>query len=363
MNISEKKITIAHDYLTQRGGAERVVACLSKRFKSSSIVTSFYDKELCFAEFKSSKVIFSIFNYISFFRNDPRRALPILPFIWSMMPKVEDGVLICSSSGWSHALGAKKGVKKVVYCHNPPRWLYQPQDYSKGLAPVFLLALALMRPFLVWWDKRAANSASLYIANSSSVAARIRLVYGIEPCIVFPPVSIPQVPLKPISDLEPGFFLTVGRARGYKGVSALVDAFKQLPNKRLVVVGEKKSSPYENVVFLGKVSDSELRWLYANATALVSVSREDFGLTPLEANFHGTPVLALKAGGFLDTVNEGVNGLFIERDDIESIISALAEFPAVWDKDAIYSHACKFNEERFFHELSIAIESIVENSE
>ena len=143
-----------------------------------------------------------------------------------------------------------------------------------------------------------------------------------------------MAPRSAVEGQEPGFFLTVSRLHSYKNVVELVEAFRELPDERLLVVGQ---GPLEdqlaetcpaNVTLLGRVSDDELRWLYANAAALVAVSYEDLGLTPVEAALFGTPSLALRFGGYLDTVIDGVNGFFIDDTSPEAIATAVRQFRA-----------------------------------
>tara|TARA_R100000365_G_scaffold2478_1_gene7780 strand:- start:1619 stop:2377 length:759 start_codon:yes stop_codon:yes gene_type:complete len=238
---------------------------------------------------------------------------------------------------------------KVVYCHNPARWLYQADDYLVGVGRVTRIGLGMVRGRLTKWDRAAAATAQLYIANSTSVRDRIYSTYGIEAEVVHPPVSIDITAERvAVGGLRPGFFLTVGRARGYKGADALIKAFAKMQSCQLVMVGVEPSPRFPpNVLGLGRVSDGELRWLYANARGLVSVSREDFGLTPIEANSFGTPSLVVRAGGFLDSTDPGVSGEFIASESPQAIVDAVSEFPEDWDRDAIRRHAAKFSPETF----------------
>lgn len=360
-NDSSLSLVIAHDYLTQKGGAERVVLELVQRLRPQKIVTAVYSSEGTFREFAACRICTTFLSKVRLFRRDPRAALPFLAQAWLSLKPVEADVVICSSSGWSHMLRTSKSTRKIVYCHNPARWLYQSEEYLLDRSLLARFGLALLRPYLRRIDKRAAKSADLYIANSTSVASRIRERYGIEPLVLFPPVSIdPQGDIEPIKGLNQPFFLTVGRPRGYKGLQPLIDAFEQTPHLNLVVAGGgKPTRQVRNVQSVGFVTDSQLRWLYLNATALISVSKEDFGLTPLEANAFGTPALLLRAGGFLDSTVEGVNGLFIENDSAEAIAQGIQHFPVTWDKSKILHHAAKFKPEEFARRMLDLAEDVV----
>lgn len=347
--IERLDVVLAHDYLTQKGGAERVVVEFARMFNPRALVVALFNADTTFEPFADYDVRPSALNRIPVFRRDPRPALPFLARAWSGRKPVAGDVAFCSTSGWAHGLKVAPGVPKVIYCHNPARWLYQPEDYLKEQPGLVRKALQWLRPSLLRWDRKAAASASVYIANSSSVAARIRAAYGIEAEVIFPPVAIDvDGQQEPVPGVEAPFFITVARGRGYKGGQQLIDAFRELPEHRLVVVGKAafKDLP-PNVHATGFVSDAQLRWLYSNATGLISTSREDFGLTPIEANAFGTPSLLLRAGGFLDSTVEGVNGCFIDDDALDTIREGVRRFPREWDRDAVREHARRFSPEAF----------------
>jgi glycosyltransferase involved in cell wall biosynthesis len=266
-------------------------------------------------------------------------------------------VVVCSSSGWAH--GIASDVPKVVYCHNPARWLYQPDDYFRGKR----LLRSAMAP-LLWWlrgiDQRAAGSCDAYIANSRAVTVRINTAYGIDATTISPPTSFaPHGAQRRVVGAPPEFFLCVGRLLSYKRVDMVIDAFRVLPHLNLVVVGEGpladellRSAP-PNVTLVGAVDDDQLRWLYHQATALVSSSSEDFGLTPVEAASCGTPSVLLRSGGFLDTCIEGTNGFFFDEPTAPAIAGAInTALTITWDQDAIAATADRYSIERFVESLT-----------
>ncbi len=353
-------VTVAHDYFTQRGGAERVAVALIDAMRPTRVVTALHEPAKTFPIPSREPVETTFLQWVSAFRRDPRRALLVLPAAWRSISPIREGVVICSSSGWSHLIRVKGVAVKIVYCHNPPRWLYQPDDYFMGQRKLVKLLARTLSPMLRRLDKSAAGTANLYIANSSAVANRVRSIYGREAIVLHPPISLdPMGPQVPFEGVPPGYFITVGRGRGYKNVDLLVRAFRLLPSERLVVVGgmpSRSSVPF-NVTFTSDVTDAQLRWLYANARALMSVSHEDFGLTPLEANALGTPALVLQAGGFLDSLNEGVSGVFIADAEPETIARAVDDFPDEWDRSAIRHHADSFSIESFTLRLKMLVAS------
>ena len=359
------RIAIAHDYLTQRGGAERVVLSLAKAFPEAEIHTLFYEPEQTYPEFQEMRIRTSELNRIGAFRRDPRIALPLLAGASSRM-RIDADVVIASSSGWAHAFPTTG--RKIVYCHSPARWLYLPGDYLGEAGPLDpkRLALKALTPLLTRWDQRAARTADMYLANSSVVRERIKRVYGIDAPTLFPPFSpaVAEGEQEPIPALagwsgaegtDGGHYLVVSRLQPYKHVDAVIEAFAGMPEKRLLVIGrgpEKQRlldmAPC-NVRLVEGLSDAQMRWAYANATALIAASYEDFGLTPLEAGAHGTPTLALRAGGYLDTIEEGAAGSFFATHSADAIRDAVTTEAAEWSWSAnvIKRHVASFSEERF----------------
>lgn len=354
MSIATAPVTVvAHDYLTQRGGAERVALEIARQFDAREIITSVFDAPNTFHGFDEFTITESTSRALHSLRGDMRWGLPLLASAWSRMPRVDADVLVCSSSGWAHGLRTTERTTKVVYCHNPARWLYQRADYVKDQSMMVRAVLGVLTPQLRSWDKRAARSAQLYVANSVSVAARIERVYGIRAEVLHPPLSIDVDGRRDaVPEMPDDYFLSVSRARGYKGTSLLIDAFARMPERTLVLVGVAPSPSLPgNVLALGNVSEAQLRWLYAHARALVSMSREDFGLTPVEANAFGRPALVLRAGGFLDSTIEGVSGLFVDEETVDAVIAGVRAYPTDWDAEAIRATAERFSPASFARNL------------
>jgi glycosyltransferase involved in cell wall biosynthesis len=349
-------MALVHDYLTQRGGAERVVLALTRTFPDTPVHTSLYEPESTFPEFRSVDVQPLPINRSRTLRRHHRLALPILAPAFSRL-RVDANVAICSSSGWAH--GANVTGRKIVYCYTPARWLYQSDRYlGEHSSPLTRLTLAAGRPALLRWDRRAAATAERYLAISTVTRDRIRSAYGVDAEIVAPPHSIDLDAPRDAATLEPGFVLCVSRLLPYKNVRAVVEAFALLHDQQLVVVGagpdesRLRAIATPNVVFAGTATDARLRWLYSASRAVVTASYEDFGLTPIEAAVFGKPTVALRFGGLLDTVVEGTTGVFFEQPDAASIAAAVSELDRVaWDAEAIRQHAARFSEERFANRM------------
>ena len=353
MADTKPSVAIVHDYLTQKGGAERVVLSLCRAFPNAPLYTAFYDEETTFRAFRECDVRPLWLDRAAPLRRRHRLALPLLPVAFSTS-RVDADVLICSTSGWAHGMHTQG--RKIVYCHSPAKWLYRRGDYlGSHPSAAARLALQALDPFLRRFDVRAAASADTYLANSTFVASQIRDVYGIEAEVLCPPAGLePDDPRERIAGLEPGYLLTVARLLPYKNVEQTVEAFRRLPGLSLVVVGDGPERDRlsaiapANVRFVGEVSDAVLRWLYANCAGLVAASREDYGLTPIEAASFGKPVAALRWGGFLDTVVPDVTGVLFDQPDTDAISEAVESLAGRhWDPQRIVAHAATFAEERF----------------
>jgi glycosyltransferase involved in cell wall biosynthesis len=357
-------VCLAHDYLTQRGGAERVALIMAEAFAGAPLHTTLYEPGSTFPEFEQVDVRASSLNRIAALRSRYRAAMPLLARTVSGM-KVDADVLITSSSGWAHGIGVTG--RKVVYCHAPARWLYQTDRYlgrhaSSDLrsrlrrAPAAVVLGALGRGLRAW-DMRAARSAHRYIANSTVTRDAIRDAYGIEAEILPPPPALlPDGPELAVEGVEPGYFLCVARLLPYKNVDVVIEAVRRVPGARLVVVGDGPELPRLRriaeqtpcVQLLGRVPDEQLRWLYRNSSALVAASYEDYGLSPLEAAAFGRPSVVMRAGGYLDTVVPGQTGVFFARPEAEQIAEAMQFAGAVpWDERVLTAHAARFGVERF----------------
>ena len=377
--IDGPRVAIAHDYLTQRGGAEKVVLSMSRAFPNAPIHTMLYEPANTYPEFADRDIRVSKLNSLSVFRRHHRAALPILPLVANSM-HIDADVVVTSSSGWAH--GFKTDGAKLVHCHSPARWLYLSDMYlgeDSGLLKRAVLAATSSR--LRAWDHRAAESVERYLAVSTVVQHRIADAYGISADVLPSPVAmthdsvaepVPEVLewLSAGGDSAPGeaFYLCVSRLLPYKNVDAVVGAFAGRP-RRLVVVGRGPdaeriaAAKTDNVLMLSDLTDGQMSWLYQHCRALVAASYEDYGLTPIEAGVWGKPSVVLRWGGFLDTVAEGVTGMYFDRPEAAAIAEALDRFEASsFDPDKIRSHVEQFTEARYADALHAAVDDLAARS-
>ncbi|MCK8613340.1 glycosyltransferase [Gordonia sp. C13] len=361
------RVAIAHDYLTQRGGAEKVVLSLSRAFPDAPIYTLLYEPDQTYDEFRDKTIITSPVNRVAALRTDHRSALPVLPFAASRM-RIDADIVVVSSSGWAH--GFDTSGYKLVYCYSPARWLYQTDVYlGESSSAVKKLAIRLLGPALRRWDRSAALECDRYLAISSAVRDRIEATYGLDSTVVSAPVLPPLAP-SGMADAPDGipvrpFHLCISRLLAYKNVDAVIDAFRGTDD-HLVVVGRGpeaerlRATKPANVTMLSDLTDAEMGWLYDNCTAVVTASYEDYGLTPLEGGMRGKPCAVLRWGGFLDTIADGINGVFFDAPDPVSIRSAVAEIARRdWDAEQIKAHVAHFGEERFIKEIKNRVSEAV----
>jgi glycosyltransferase involved in cell wall biosynthesis len=395
-------VAIVHDYLATVGGAERFLLSLHRAFPDAPIYTSLYEPSATFSEFKDLDIRVSGLNRSAFLRSNYRMAFPFLAPTFSHM-HVPARVVLCSSSGWSH--GVSTDGTKLVYCLSPARWLYKPGDYFRrstgrnplgGDGPVAehihastlsKTLVSVLRPALRRWDVAAARSAERYFTSSRSIAKEIADCYKITATVIPPPaafslgddlttapeaaekaetaaVSKPEA-LPP--SFEDGYYLIVSRLERYKNVAQVITAFRELPALRLVIAGsgpqaaELKQHATSNIHFTGRVTDEELRWLYEHCAALIAPANEDYGLTPVEAATFGKPTLALRGGGYLDTVREGITGLFFDDVDPVWIARVVEKHQGMsFDSSVIAAHSEQYSEDAFVRSLRSYVEPFLD---
>lgn len=364
-----RTVALAHDYLTQRGGAERVVLALARAFPGAPVHTTLYDRDGTYPEVGELEVNTSVIDHVRPLRRYHRLALPVLPLAAATLKPAED-VVVASTSGWAHAFPAAGRV--VAYCHAPARWLYQSEAYVGG--PLWRsprgVALGVMRPGLRAWDRRAARRPERYLCNSRVVRDRIREAYDVDAEVVHAPHSIdrsaPREEVPALRDwADDGYHLVVSRLLPYKNVDVLIEAVRGT-RERLVVVGRGperhrlEAMAPANVRMLEGLTDAQLRWVYAHARLLLAPSFEDYGLTPLEAAAFGVPSVSLRAGGYLDTVREGVTGLHVDTADPRAFHDGIRDAVRQdWDVAAVRRHADAFGEERFAERVRAVVDGLV----
>ncbi len=366
------KIALVHDYLKEFGGAERVLRVLSDIFPQAAIYTAFVDRDSDAAKFFADReIIESSWGSLIKKKNlySPLRFLA--PLIWGNLDLSDYDLVITSCSGY-FARGFKVGprTKVVAYCHTPPRFLYGYQtsrDWQRYW-PVRAYAL-IVNHFLRRFDWFSAQEVNYWLVNSNNVSKRVEKFYRVGSKVIYPPVAVDRFIKAGKKVKKEDYFLIVSRLVGAKGLEEAVLAAKNLGfclkivggtagyesiKRRLEKIGQGK------IEFLGRVSDDDLASFYAKARGFLALARdEDFGITVVETQAAGTPVIAFNGGGFRESVKDGKTGILIDDTDVDTISKAIERFNKInWNKKTLQSWAKKFNEERFKKEIKEFVSKI-----
>jgi glycosyltransferase involved in cell wall biosynthesis len=362
------KTAIVHDWLTDRGGAEKVLHNLLEIYPHADLY--------CLVDFMSERdrgflggrpVNTSFLQKLPFARKKYRSYLPLMPLAIEQFDLSGYDLVISSSYAVAKGVITGPGQFHVSYIHSPIR-------YAWDLQHQYLKETKLTRGFASWiaravlhyirmWDIRTANGVDLMTVNSKFIRNRVRKCYGRDSTVIYPPVDTSH--LSP-SDLKGDYFVTASRLVPYKKVHLIVEAFAKMPDKRLVVIGDGpdmkriREIATPNVEILGFVGNEELHKYMAEAQAFVFAAEDDFGIVPVESQALGTPVIAYGKGGVLETVvplgaSNPPTGLYFGEQTPEAICAAVQEFvdnSDRFDKNACINNAARFSRERFLREFA-----------
>lgn len=350
------RVALVHDYLTQYGGAERVLEALKERFPDAPVFTSLYDPDQLPAHFRAWDIRPSVLARLPGATRTHRLWLPAYPAIFRQIGRQLRAfdLVISDSSAWAHRADPGPGTIHVCYCHSPARFLYRDRDY---LAPVRLPAVTAPASGLLFAplrhsDRAAARRVTRYVANSGTVAQRIRTVYSRPADVLYPPVATDRFrPPAPVSP-EP-WFLVVSRLVPHKWIDLAVRACTA-GNLPLKVIGTGRSLrdlrrlAGPTVEFLGPLDDDAVTDHLRRCQALVLPGVEDFGLTAVEAQAAGRPVVARAGGGALETVLPDETGVFFDEPTPASLLSALRRSQEVaWDPGRMVRNSARFDRAHF----------------
>lgn len=357
------KIAIVHDWLVTYAGAERVLEQMLKVFPDAdlfSMVDFLPEEERDFILNKPVKT--SFIQKLPKAKTKYRNYLPLMPLAVEQFDLCGYDVVISSSHAVAKAVIIGPDQLHISYVHSPIRYAWDLQHQylresglDKGLKGwVAKYLLHRIRK----WDVGTANRVDSYIANSNFIKRRIEKFYRRDSKVIFPPVSVDDFSLiKEKGD----FYLTASRMVPYKKMDLIVEAFTQMPDKKLKVIGtgpdfekiKKLADGYNNIELMGYQPFSVLKEMMQKAKGFVFAAEEDFGITPVEAQACGTPVIGFGKGGLLDTVVPGLTGLFFQEQTTMSLISAINKFESSsFNPVLIREQALKFSNDSFKENLS-----------
>jgi glycosyltransferase involved in cell wall biosynthesis len=347
-------ITLAHDYLLVMRGAERTFAAMADLFGSAPIFTLLYDERGTSGRFAERSITTSWLQRLGVSQAGFRRLLLLYPLAVERLSLPHSDVVLSSSSAFAHGVRVPEGAVHVCYCHAPFRYAWYEQaraldEVPAPLRPLLRAQLARMRR----WDLSASRGVDSYIANSELTRTRIKRFYGRDATIIHPPVETDRfAPGVPGDSL-----LVVTELVAHKRVHIALEAARRA-SAPISVVGSGPdhaalSEAYPEARFLGRVSDAELPGLYAAARAVIVPGVEEFGITAVEAQAAGRPVIAAGAGGALETVQEGRTGLLARLDDVESFLQAINDLDSLeFDPARAVANAERFSVATFRERLS-----------
>lgn len=365
------KIALAHDWLNQRGGAEKVLEQMVAMYPDAPVFTTIYGPELMPAWYRRWSIRPTWLNRALAIQHHHQ---PYLPFYPAAVTSLDFGgyeVILSNKSGFIHGLRHTAAQLHICYCLAPTRYVWGYGEYAaregfgRGLG--WLLQPLIQR--LRAWDFAAAQPSpprsrknkvqgvDYFIAISTEIQARIKTYYERDAVIIYPPVNTDRFQPLPPDQTPADYYLIVSRLIPYKRIDLAVQALSRL-GKRLIIVGEGRDRAQlealagPTVEFKGRLPGTEMVELMRHCRAFLFPGFEDFGIAPVEAQAAGRPVIAFAKGGALDTVLAGQTGLFFPEQSVEALSAAIKEFETMtFDPVAIRANAERFSEARFRREL------------
>ena len=370
----EIKAVVFHDNFAQNGGAERVAEELHRTLQEIYPGTPLMST--LSAEERLSPYLQNAGIRNTWMQRLPARAklfrayFLLYPFAVDSVDLSEFKLVVTSCFGYAKGVRRSEGALHICYCHTPMRWIWRTQDYLSREKHSFLknALLALPLRWLKSWELRAASRPDFYIANSAIVADRLYRAFGVHAAVIPPPIDTARFAPLPDQAIEApeDFYLVLSRLVPYKRFDLAVAACAQ-SGRRLIVIGdgpdrkrlEAMAGP--TVTFLGRVSNEAVTDHARRCKALLFPGEEDFGMTPLEINAAGRPVIAFRAGGATETVIEGLNGVFFDEASPEALIAAMDRLESQsWDASKIRTHAEGYDRIVFKHRIRLFIQNALE---
>lgn len=366
------RVALVHDWLTGMRGGEKCLEVLAEIFPEAPLFTLLHVPESVSKVLEARPIHTSCIQKIPRAERIYRWALPLFPRAIENFDFDDFDLVLSSSHCVAKSAMVRPDALSVCYCHTPMRYVWDRFDDYFGDKPFPARQLiAWQAARLRRWDKETAPRVDHWLANSTVVRKRILDWYGVAPQkvnIVHPPVDVErfqgagQLPV-PAGLVSRGYDLVVSALVAYKKIDLAVKA-SLASGRTLVIVGKgpelarlqelAKSAPGKGkIIFAGAVSDADLPAYYGHCRSFVFPGLEDFGITPLEATAAGRPVVAYGVGGVLDTVTEGLNGLFFHEQSVGAMAEALSDerLDNPWDESAMAEHVTSFSRDRYRREM------------
>ncbi|MCL4534494.1 MAG: glycosyltransferase [Bacteroidetes bacterium] len=356
------KVALVHSWLNQYGGAERVLEVLHQMYPDAPIYTSMFWPKAMPESYRKWDLRLSFMQRLPLVKARHQPFLALYPLAFQQFDMRDYDLIISNSSAFCHGVRSRPQTCHICYCLTPARFLWNYGEYVRreNIPGVARALLPLVLGPLRAWDRRAAQRVTHFVAISQAIADRISRFYGRQSTIIYPPVGTSLY--QPLARQD-NYFLIVSRLIPYKRIDLAVEAFNRL-RLPLKIVGDGRdraalqAMAKDNIEFLGRIPDSAVKEMYARCRGFVFPGEEDFGLTPLEAQASGRPVIAYAGGGALETVVEGQTGTFFDQPSAEALIEAVRRFDGMpFDAAAIRRHAESFSIPAFQENLSSYVDA------
>ncbi|MDY2074151.1 glycosyltransferase family 4 protein [Klebsiella pneumoniae] len=365
--MSQKpNVGIVADWLVTYAGAERVIKEFLDIFPESELysIVDFLQPEAR-NELHGKHAVTSFIQNLPKSKNNYQKYLPLMPLAIEQLDVSSHDIILSSSHAVAKGILTGPDQLHISYVHSPIRYAWDLQHqylreagFNKGIkASIVKYLLHKIR----LWDYRTANGVDHFIANSQFISRRIKKVYNRESTVIYPPVDVERFTL---NDKKEDYYFTASRMVPYKRIDLIVEAFSKMPEKKLIVIGDGseigkvKSKASKNVEILGYQPNHIMLEHMQNAKAFVFAAEEDFGITPVEAQACGTPVIAFGKGGSLETIRplgvDNPTGLFFSEQTIESIISQVNAFERnveIFEPENCRLNSLRFSSLRFKNEM------------
>lgn len=346
------RIAVFHDNFAQMGGAEKVAEEIYDLLPGAKLHSTVAVPDILSRGLQQATIKTSWMQHLPGLRRHFRHYFLFYPFAVESVDLSGYDLIVSSCFGYAKGIRTRKDAIHVCYCHTPMRWVWRYENYSEraGFGRLSRRLLPLLLSLLKRWDLRAARRPDFFIANSKTVAKRIKAFYGRDSIVIPPPIDVGRFQPDAVQE---DYYLVLSRLVPYKRIDLAVEACTKL-NRKLLVIGdgpdrarlERIAGP--SITFLGRQSDEAVARHAARCRALLFPGEEDFGMTPLEVNAAGRPVIAFRAGGALETVVEGRTGMFFDRPDAASLMQAIKDFESCrWDANELRAHAARFDRTLF----------------
>ncbi|MDB5875839.1 MAG: putative glycosyltransferase group 1 family protein [Ramlibacter sp.] len=359
------KVAIIHYWFVGMRGGEKVIEALCEMYPQADIFTHVYVSDAVSPKIRTHRVIPTFINSLPRAAKMYKTYLPLMPLALEQLDLRGYDLIISSESGPAKGVIPPPGAIHVCYCHTPMRYIWNMyHDYRAGAGAAAKLMMPILTHYLRMWDVTAATRVDSFVANSATVAGRIRRYYGADSVVIHPPVDTDAFSIAAPAELD-DYYLMAGELVSYKRPDLAVLAFNEMKLNLVVIGGGEMLSAIKRlagptVKVLGPQPFLELKRHYARCRALIFPGEEDFGMVPVEAMASGRPVIAFGRGGVTETVAEGLTGIFFAEQTVEAISAAVRRLSDMQiAPERIAAHASQFGRNEFFLKMRSHIDCLL----